>query len=79
MIVPMKTLEKNDYEIALMVFPIFGRREIMYEFKLVKFYDLEADVLKTKEYKRPLNVEEIAREFGAKPEDVKELLERLGL
>jgi cell fate (sporulation/competence/biofilm development) regulator YmcA (YheA/YmcA/DUF963 family) len=76
MIVPTKVLKKNDYEIALMVFPIF-QEETIYEFHLVKFSASKTETLKIKEYKEPLEIEKIAEEFEAKPEDIKELLEKL--
>ncbi|MEM5834625.1 MAG: hypothetical protein QXQ69_02140 [Candidatus Aenigmatarchaeota archaeon] len=79
MIVPTKIVKKeNDYEIAFMVFPIFLEDRTFYEFHLLKFSRSQTKTLKIKEYKPPLNAEEIAKEFGVKPEDVKELLEKLG-
>jgi hypothetical protein len=78
MIAPTKTWKKDDYEIALMVFPFFENNHITYEFHLVKFFDDKNEILKKKEYRDPINIEEIAKDFGVKPEDVKELLEELG-
>jgi hypothetical protein len=76
-IVPTKVLKKNDYEIALMVFPIFQEEKTTYEFHLVKFSPFKTETLKIKEYKEPLGIEKIAEDFEVKPEDVKELLEKL--
>jgi hypothetical protein len=74
MIVPTKILKRNDYEIALMVFPIFEEKS--YEFHLVKFSGSKSEVLKIKKYKLPIDAEKIAEEFEVKPGDVKELLEK---
>ncbi|MGC8979587.1 hypothetical protein [Caldisericum sp.] len=79
MIVPTKVLKKEEnYEIALMVFPIFEEEKTIYEFHLVKFSHSETNTLKVKEYAPPLELEKISKEFGVKPEDLKELLEKLG-
>jgi len=45
---------------------------------LVKFFDDKNEVLKKKEYRDPLNIEEIAKDFGVKPKYVKKLLKELG-
>jgi hypothetical protein len=73
-----KIWKENNSEMALMVFSFFENNHITYEFHLVKFFDDKNEVLKKKEYRDPLNKEEIAKDFGVKPEDVKELLEELG-
>ncbi|MEM5794009.1 MAG: hypothetical protein QXS48_02880 [Candidatus Aenigmatarchaeota archaeon] len=79
MIVPTKILKKeDDYEIALMVFPVFEKEKTFYEFHLVKSSSSKTETLKVNEYKPPLKLEEIANDFNVKPEDVKELLEKLG-
>lgn len=78
MIVPTKIVKKEDnYEIALMVFPIFEEKTY-YEFHLVKSSCSKTETLKIKEYKPPLKLEKIAKDFNVNPEDVKELLEKLG-
>jgi hypothetical protein len=56
MVVPTKVLKENDYEIALMVFPIF-EKEILYEFHLVEFYGSKSKTLKVKEYKSSVKPE----------------------
>jgi hypothetical protein len=76
MIVPTKVLKKNEYEISLMLFPIFGK-QTLYEFHLVKLSDAGNEVLKRKIYKSLDNLQEIAGEFGVKPKDIKELVEKL--
>ncbi|MCS7105818.1 MAG: hypothetical protein NZ942_00670 [Candidatus Aenigmarchaeota archaeon] len=78
MIVPTKIVKKeNDCEIALMVFPIFEEEKTFYEFHLVKSSCYQTRTLKIKEYKPPLKIEEIAKEFDVKAEVIKELLEKL--
>jgi polyphosphate kinase 2 (PPK2 family) len=77
MIVPTKTWKKDDYEIALMVFPLFEEGRTTYEFHLVKFFVDKNEAVKKERYQEPINIEKIAKDFGVKPEDVKELLEKL--
>ncbi|MFH8086719.1 MAG: hypothetical protein QW609_02775 [Candidatus Aenigmatarchaeota archaeon] len=54
------------------------KKKTLYEFHLVKSSSSKTETLKVNEYKPPLRLEEIANDFNVKPEDVKELLEKLG-
>jgi hypothetical protein len=76
-IVPTKIVAKEkDVEIALMLFPIFNE-ETQYEFQLVEFYESKRRLKKSKVYKEPLDFEAIGKEFGVKPEGIKELVDKL--
>jgi len=77
MIVPTKTIVKDrDLELDLMVFPNY--EENKFEFHLVEIYRKKEPILiKAKTYSSPLKIEEIAKEFGVKVEDVKEIVDKL--
>jgi len=76
MIVPTKTIVKDrDLELDLMVFPNY--EENKFEFHLVEFYRKNPRLIKARTYSLPLKIEEIAREFGVKVEDVKEIVDKI--
>ena len=76
MIVPTKIIAKyKDSELSLMVFPDYERGE--FEFQLVEFSREKQRLIKARTYSSPLKIEEIAKEFGVKVEDIKEIVEKI--
>jgi transcriptional antiterminator len=73
-------------EIELMVFPFLEDKMVypseddsktMYEFHLVSFKEGTPHLLKKKTYKAPIDISEVAKEFGVSEETIREMIKKI--